>query len=209
MPVQGDVTSAFCQRFTRTGTFHIAEKGSETNPDGSKNYVYLPQRNHRDLASRQMHVRRVPGRAARGDGKQVFYIRMKRPTAELGDTWSSATDEADTLASKQLGIRGVPAPAGQVSSVAAAREVVASPSAVLASTGEQSIAAAQTPVQHARGSSAVSEASDSDAEGAVGGWQRKSDASGSAALPHGASPQDSTQRDLQQEFAGEVAQLPV
>ena len=198
--------SSYCGRFISVsfaGTFHIAEKGSEMNPDGSKSYVHLPQRNHKDLASRQMDVRRVPGRAARGNGKQVFYIRMKRPTAQLGDTWAQATNEADTLAAKNISTGSPPRRSTRQQDELAG---VVSPSAVLASS-EPAPALQRAPGPSGAGaprhSSDAADASDSDAADVSSGWQQRPPAAiGDAEAETGTKA--AAQRDLQPDFARQL-----
>ena len=58
----------------------------------------MPKRDNRNLASRQLYVRRVPGAAARRDGKQVFYVRMKKRALTVGPSWNDAEDRVEPLA---------------------------------------------------------------------------------------------------------------
>ncbi len=211
------VTATFHWRFVSAGTFHIAEKGAEFNPDGSKNYVHLPQRNHKDLASRQMHVRRVPGQSARGNGKGVFYVRMKRPTSQLGETWAAASDTADTLAARQVGVRPDESPQRAARPAADARDAVASPSAVGVAPDDGEAKPTALPSEasiatHTDGHHV--DASDSDAEGGPsGGWKptRPGGSHVDALLPRPGSQGSSSsgRQDLNSAFASQVDELPV
>ena len=74
-----------------SGTFHKSHDRAAVNPDGSKDFLYMPKRDQRDVASRQLLVKRVPGRVAKGAGGNVYYVRMKKPSLVVGKTWQEAS----------------------------------------------------------------------------------------------------------------------
>jgi hypothetical protein len=208
--------AVFHSSFVIPGTFHIAESGSDLNPDGSKQYVHMPQRNHKDTASRQMHVRRVPGRAVRADGKGVYYVRMKRPTNALGNTWEDASDEADTLAARQL---GVPVPLSSAhSSAADDLAAVTSPSGVAASTspsGLHSAAGSEEATQQSDHPPKSQESNETDdiSPTAAGGWQQRQEGGAPPPTETGHRPPSAespgVNQNLNSAFAGHVDELPV